>query len=168
MRYNPYMTDALHFRKIANPDKGWMAELIKNEWGSTNVVSRGKLHDVLELQGYVAEQRGKPVGLLTYLIDGENCELVTLNSMLEGKGVATGLIEGLKKAAREQRCRRIWAITTNDNTDALRFYQKRGFTLSVIYPNAMAESRKLKPQIPVTGMHGIPIRDEIELELSIR
>ena len=159
------MANALYIRKIADTDKGWMAELMKNAWGSTNIVSRGKLHDTLTLHGFVAEHDGRPVGLLTYLVDRDNCELVTLNSILEGKGVATGLIEELEKTAQEQGCKRIWTITTNDNTDALRFYQKRGFKLSAVYPNAIEEARKLKPQISMTGMYGIPIRDELELEL---
>jgi len=30
-------------------------------------------------------------------------------------------------------------------------------------PNAVAQSRRLKPSIPLTGCYHIPIRDEIEL-----
>lgn len=62
---------------------------------------------------------------------------------------------------------RLWLITTNDNMEALRFYQKRGFILSALYPNALEESRKLKPEIPEVGLEGIPLRDEIELEFKL-
>jgi ribosomal protein S18 acetylase RimI-like enzyme len=61
----------------------------------------------------------------------------------------------------------LFLVTTNDNTPALRFYQKRGFVLSALRPNAIAENRKVKPEIPLTGQDGIPIRDELELEMHL-
>ena len=54
-------------------------------------------------------------------------------------------------------------ITTNDNVDALRFYQRRGFVLTELRPGAVDESRRMKPQIPLVGAYGIPIRDELVL-----
>ena len=63
---------------------------------------------------------------------------------------------------------RLWLITTNDNVDALRFYQRRGFRLVAIDRDAVERSRAtLKPGIPRTGLHGIPIRDELTLERPI-
>ena len=50
---------------------------------------------------------------------------------------------------------------------ALGFYQKRGFRLVAVHPGAVNESRKLKPEIPLIGNDGIPIRDEIELEIVL-
>jgi ribosomal protein S18 acetylase RimI-like enzyme len=64
-------------------------------------------------------------------------------------------------------CRRVWLITTNDNLEALGFYQKRGFVLAALHRNAMAETRRFKPNIPLIGMGGIPLRDELELERKI-
>jgi ribosomal protein S18 acetylase RimI-like enzyme len=75
------------------------------------------------------------------------------------------LIEAVVGAARSAGCRRVWLITTNDNLTALAFYQKRGFVLTALHPNAIAESRKLKPEIPLVAENSIPIRDELELEL---
>ena len=34
-----------------------------------------------------------------------------------------------------------------------------------VHPNALARSRELKPSIPEIGLDGIPLRDELELEL---
>lgn len=59
---------------------------------------------------------------------------------------------------------RIWLITTNDNLNALGFYQKRGFRIKAVYPGAVDEARRIKPEIPLAASNGIPIRDEIELE----
>jgi hypothetical protein len=57
--------------------------------------------------------------------------------------------------------------TTNDNLTALRFYQRRGFRIAAVRPGAVAAARRLKPTIPELGEHGIPIRDEIELALTL-
>ncbi|MBZ0303030.1 MAG: GNAT family N-acetyltransferase, partial [Anaerolineae bacterium] len=96
-----------------------------------------------------------------------DCEIVTLNSVQEGQGVGTALIEVVKQAAAEEGCTRLWLITTNDNFNALRFYQKRDFRIVAVYPGALDQSRKVKPEIPLFGYHGIPLRDEIELELKL-
>jgi hypothetical protein len=61
--------------------------------------------------------------------------------------------------------RRLWVLTTNDNVDALRFYQRRGFRLAGLNPGAVDGARAtLKPEIPVVGAHGIPLRDELVLD----
>jgi ribosomal protein S18 acetylase RimI-like enzyme len=81
--------------------------------------------------------------------------------------VGSALIAAVRAAAQAAGCRRLWLVTTNDNTRALRFYQKRGFRLAALYPNAMERYRRLKPQIPELGLDGIPLRDEIELEMTL-
>ena len=48
----------------------------------------------------------------------------------------------------------------------MRFYQRRGFVLAGVYPGAIEQSRRIKPQIPRVGNFGIPIRDEIEFVLA--
>jgi ribosomal protein S18 acetylase RimI-like enzyme len=112
-------------------------------------------------------QKEKPVGLITYEIVGDRCEIITLNSLAEGKGVGSALINAVRKIAIKAKCKRLWLITTNDNTAALRFWQKRGFKISAFHRNAVEQSRQLKPEIPLTGNNGIPIRDEIELDMVL-
>jgi GNAT superfamily N-acetyltransferase len=151
-----------------NPeDREWVAPLLENSWGSINVVSRGVVHNAAGLPGFKAVLDGKNAGLATYRIAKGECELVTLDSLAEGHGVGSRLIEAVVAKAREKRCRRVWLITTNDNLKALHFYQKRGFLLAALHPGALAESRLLKPEIPLTGIDGIPLRDEIELEMVL-
>jgi ribosomal protein S18 acetylase RimI-like enzyme len=143
----------------------WANRLLVQRWGSTNVVSRGVLHQADRLPGFVALLEGSLVGLVTYHVSGEECEIVTLDSTFEGIGIGSALIQSVRQAAIEAGCRRLWLITTNDNLPALRFYQMRGFYLVAIYPNALERSRQLKPEIPTLGLDGIPLRDEIELEI---
>ena len=148
-------------------DDGWIERLLRDNWGSTVVISRGRAHDATSLPGFVALIDGRAAGLATYRIEGSDCELVTLDSLDEGRGVGTALIDAVKAAAKQQRCGRLWLITTNDNTHALRFYQRRGFRIVAVHVGAIAESRRLKPEIPELGQDGIPIRDEIELALEL-
>jgi GNAT superfamily N-acetyltransferase len=92
---------------------------------------------------------------------------VTLNSLKGNRGVGTTLIEAVKAEAQNNNCQRVWLVTSNDNTDALRFYQKRGFVLVALHLGAVAQARAIKPEIPLIGNNGIAIRDEIELETRL-
>lgn len=145
----------------------WAENLLSNHMGSVRVVSRGVLFNALEQAGIVALVAEKPAALLTYHINGANCEIRTLHSEQEGLGLGTALIEAVKLIARAAGCTRLWLITTNDNIQAIRWYQKRGFNFAAIYINALEESRKLKPEIPLIGAEGLPLRDEIEFEIAI-
>jgi GNAT superfamily N-acetyltransferase len=136
-------------------------------WGTPLMVTRGKLYNVLDYPGFVGMINGQPRGLTTYRIDGGECELLVLYSAVEGVGIATGLVERVKQAAIDAGCKRLWLITTNDNIHAIRWYQRRGFVIADVHINALAESRKLKPEIPLIGDNDIPLRDEIEFEMAL-
>lgn len=138
--------------------------MMRERWGGEVVVTRGRVLRPSELPGFLAETRGGPAGLVTYEVRGGECEVVTLDSLEEKRGIGTALMEAVEREARAAGCRRLWLITTNDNTRALRFYQKLGFAMAALHRGAIAGSRKLKPSIALIGEDGIPIRDEIELE----
>ncbi len=159
--------EQIKISKTTPSDEQVLREIIIDSWGTDFVVSRGSKWYPLELPKLVAKLDNTIVGLLTYRVEDDECELVTLNSLQEGIGVGTLLIDELVRKAKELGCKRIWVITTNDNIKALAFYQKKGFRLKEVYPNAIEQSRKLKPQIPLIGNNGIPVRDEIELELLL-
>lgn len=75
------------------------------------------------------------------------------------------MVEAVGQLTAQQGCIRLWVIATNDNVDALRFYQRRGFCLVAVHRGAIdRSSTDLKPEIPVVGAYGIPLRDEIKLE----
>ena len=154
-------------RSITVEDAGWVRDLLEQRWGSNRIVSRGRTHQADALPGFVALREGESVGLATYAIEEDQCEIVTLNSLIEHVGVGVALIEAVKDAARAAGCKRLWLITTNDNLSAIRFYQKRQFGLVAVHRNAVSESRRLKPEIPLTGIDDIPLRDEIELEFHL-
>ena len=152
---------------IKDTDRQWIKKLMIEHWGGETVVSRGRVHYPENLPGFIAWQEDRRVGLATYRLDDEECELVTLDSLVEGIGIGGGLIEAVKISALREGCTRLWLITTNDNLHGLGFYQKRGFQIAAVHINALERSRQIKPSIPTVGMHGIPIRDEIELEIML-
>lgn len=154
-------------RPLTAADKDWVVAQLRKWWGSVRVVTRGRVHQADELPGFIVVREKERVGLATYRTAGDECEMVTLNSVVEHIGVGSALIEAVKNAGREAGCRRLWLITTNDNMSALRFYQKRQFALVALHRDAISQSRRLKPEIPDTGIDGIPIRDEIELGLML-
>ena len=164
------MTHQINFqiRPINKRTDTWIEAFLIRQWGTTKIVTRGILHDANHLPGFVGIFQELPTGLTTYHIHNHACEIVTLNSTHEGKGVGSALLDATKKIAESMDCHRLWVITTNDNLPALHFYQKRGFHLVAVHRNAIHYSRKLKPDIPKIGLDGIPIRDEIELEIMLR
>jgi isopentenyldiphosphate isomerase len=159
--------DDFLIRSIQASDRNWTATFVKSHWGSDIVVGKGGISRPAELDGFGAFKGRNPVGLLTYRIEGSECEIVTIDTTAEGKGIGTALINAVKERAKAKGCRRLWLITTNDNLNALGFYQKRGFRLIALHPNAVEASRKLKPEISSRAANGIPIRDELELELDL-
>jgi GNAT superfamily N-acetyltransferase len=128
----------------------------------------GELVHPLDHPSLVAETAGgQLLGILTYVPgrDWQQCEILSLHADKQWRGAGTALVEAAGQLARRQGCARLWVITTNDNVDALRFYQRRGFCLVRVHPGAVDRIRaSLKPEIPAVGAYGIPLRDEIELE----
>jgi ribosomal protein S18 acetylase RimI-like enzyme len=137
-----------------------VTRVIEDRWGSQIVVAHGVVYAPADLPGFVAEDEGRPVGLLTYRVEADDCEVVTIDAFETRRGVGTALIE----AAAGLGHRRLWLITTNDNAVAQRFYERLGFRLAAVHPGAVARSRALKPQIPVLAEDGTPIVDELEYE----
>jgi ribosomal protein S18 acetylase RimI-like enzyme len=154
-------------KPISDQYQEWIRNLLIEHWGATESVSRGRIHQADKLPGFIALVDSQPRGLVTYHIEGDQCEIVTLNSLIEKQGIGNALINSVINEAYAKGCKRLWLVTTNDNTHAFRFYQKRGLVVAGYHLNAIEQWRKLKPSIAWTGMDGIPIRDEIELELML-
>ncbi len=162
-------TATFAIRPLQEHDRPWVSDLLTSRWAGTDIVTRGRVHRADSLPGFAAvADDGEPIGLVTYDVGADACEIVSLDSVMEGHGVGTALIKAVQAMASTTGCERLWLVTTNDNVRALRFYQKRGFVLAALHRDAIERSRQLKSTIPAIGADGIPIRDEIELELILR
>ncbi len=153
----------VRIRAIREADRPAVRKILVHSWGSTEIVTRGRVHPAGEYPGFVAVAGDCIVGLLTYRMRAGRCEVISLDSLWECRGIGSRLLRAAERAARKAGCREAWLVTTNDNLHAIGFYQKLGWRLRRIHEGALAHSRALKPSIPRIGIDGIPLRDEIEM-----
>ena len=151
-------------RTLTETDLPRLRQFWLDHWGGDIMIVHGDTIRYDQVKGFI---HGNWTGVLTYVIRGDECEIVSFNSLREEIGVGATLIAETVKEAKSQGCRKIILTTTNDNLQALGFYQRRGFSLRAIRPGAINETRKLKPSIPLIGENNIPLRDEIELQMLI-
>lgn len=158
---------AIHIRPAIENDMQWAVDLWREEMGIEIIVVHGEKYDLTTFPGLVADLGDQRAGIATYRRDeAGDYELLSIHCPLQNQGAGTSLIEAVIREAQSKGARRLWLITTNDNTAALRWYQRRGFRLRALYRDAVVEARKLKPEIPLLGNDNIPITDEIELEMT--
>ncbi len=156
----------MEYVKIDTQNRELINSFIVEHWFSTDMIIRGIIIDMTKVDGIVALEGDNIIGLLTYAIREKICEIISLDSLREGKGIGTSLINKVIFIAKETDCKKVIVVTTNDNVNAIRFYQKRGFDMAHLYRNALEISRKIKPSIPLIGDEGIPLKHEIEFEMS--
>lgn len=149
---------------IKQLNRAMVNQFFTNHWGSPQMVVSTGIYNCSELDGFAAVENGsRIVGLITFVICGNECEIISLDSIMENRGVGSALLHEAETWARQQGCTAVQLITTNDNLHALRFYQKRGYQIIGVFPNAVDKARQIKPSIPKTSPDGIPIRDELLL-----
>ncbi len=137
-------------------------------WHSEAVVAHDERMYPAEHSGFVALEGGEIVGHVSYRGEDGRCEITAIAATPQHAGTGTRLLEAAIDAARDDGLETVWLTSTNDNLDAIRFYQRRGFRLSAFRPGAVDRAREtLKPEIPVVGAYGIPMRDELDFELSL-
>jgi len=159
--------EILKTRSYAPSDAQWLEELMSKDWGGLPLVIRGKKYYPPQLDGIIAENGEGVAGFLFFDVRENDCEIIVFEVFDKFKGTGTILLDKLKGIAKERRCSRIYLMTTNDNLDALRFYQKRGFHICGVHIDSVKISRKIKPAIGMVGDYDIPVRDEIDLEFIL-
>lgn len=142
-------------------------KFIIEHWFSNVMVVRGNAVDMTNLDGFVVFEDDHIVGLITYKMENNECEIMSLDSLIENRGVGTALVNKVISIAKLAGCCRVRVMTTNDNIRSLSFYQKRGFDMAAFYKNSLDVARAIKPDIPLIGDDNIPIRHEIEFELRL-
>ncbi|MFD1888421.1 GNAT family N-acetyltransferase [Paenibacillus wenxiniae] len=145
--------------------KNNLNDFFSNHWGSNQMITSHGVYDCNTLEGFaVLSELDNIIGLVTYTVE-ENCyEIISLDSLEENRGIGTMLLHKVETVAQMANKNKVSLITTNDNLHALLFYQKKGYQITRVYPNAVEKAREIKPQIPKLSNEGIPIRDELLLE----
>ncbi len=144
-------------------DEEWIRNAVRNEWHSDLVIIKGREVHPAEFDALIVLKNSERGGFLLYRITGTQCAILTLNSFMKREGIGSRLIDYLEEKLLQKDCNMLEVTTTNDNVESLAFYQKLGFNITSIQVNAMEHAREMKPSIPRTGIHGIPVRDEIIL-----
>lgn len=157
----------MHIRRIEDADRGAVTALLEARWAGRVIVTRGQAHVASALPGFIAEEGTRLIGVVTISREGDALQVVSLDAIVAERGIGTALLSAVLAEARAQGARRVWLCTTNDNLPALRFWQRRGFRLTALHPGSLDHARTLKPEIPLVGHLGIPLRDELELELEL-
>ena len=146
-----------NIERISNETRDLVNQFFVDNWFSTDMSIRGEIIDGTKLDGFLLQEENTIIGLVTYTFFGDICEIVSLDSKRENIGIGSALLKEIEKIAVDNNCKKMRLITTNDNMRALQFYQKRGYCLTKLYPNAMEEVRKQKPSVPLIGENGIPL-----------
>jgi len=136
-------------------------------WGSSEMVISTGTYDCATLDGFVWSEGNVIIGLTTYVTREDEIEIISLDSLQEKRGIGSALLDAVERVAKQHQLERLSLITTNDNLRAIAFYQKRGWRLARIIPDAVDAARIQKPSIPVIGEQGIPLHDEIMLSKAI-
>lgn len=159
----------IELRPLTDADAVAAASLLDTELGGRQQARLGELVDVLAHAGMAAWSGDALVGIATYAVAGDRAELAALAvaGTHRNRGIGARLLEAAVAAARAAGAAAVWLVTTNDNLDALRLYQRHEFRLVELRAGAVDRSRRLKPHIPHAGDYGIPLRDELVLERTL-
>ena len=161
------MDDHVIIHSTEENDRPWIRGVIREWWGAESVVVRKTKYEPAEMDGFIAFLNGEKVGLVILRYEETLCEIMSLTVSGTHPQIDRQLISSAVEDAKKHNSERMIVVTTNDNTNALRFYQNFGFRLHELRVGIVKESRKIKPQIPLIGKYHIPIRDEIELEMIL-
>jgi GNAT superfamily N-acetyltransferase len=151
-------------REVDHADRDWVDRVLRECWGGPMVVADGQVFEAARLPGLMPAigqgcccTRSSRI-VRSWLID----------ALEPHRGIGTALLAALIERLRPLGVQSLHLTTTNDNLDALRFYQRQGFTLGELEPGAIDRARALKPSIPAMGAYGIPIRDGLRLVRWLR
>lgn len=146
-------------------------EFIRKRWEETwglPVVSIDRSYLPEDVQGLAwRDEWGEALGLVTWHIDGDHAELVTVDAYQQGRHIGGRLLAGAEAELRSHNVRTVSIITTNDNLRAVAFYVRHGYRIVRIELDGVERVRKIKPDVPLVGNEGLPLRDMFELKKDL-
>lgn len=156
----------LTIRRAVRDDQARLAWLAMYFWDETSVDCFGKQYQVLEIPAFLAcapESPTEIVGFLSYQPQPAAGMLtIAMLSVLpefQGRGGARQLLDSARQEAQALDLQGLRAATSNDDLPALALYQRYGFVISGIVPEAILRHHGHE----IVGFAGIAVRDEIQL-----
>ena len=138
-------SSGVEIRQVDASIRDKIQPILDETWGTPYLAVNGKLWDSRTMPGYAAMSGDEVLGYLLFEFHDGECEIMVLESVVQNIGVAAALIEQVKKTAKSDGVSKVIVQTSNDNTHAFRFYQRRGFTIREFRLGAMDAARQLKP-----------------------
>ena len=136
---------------------------MSDTFGGPLQARRGELLDVLALPGFIAQRDDRTIGLATYRLENDECEIAFIATLERHAGVGTALLNALLRAV--SRCDRIWLVDQRQPRSAPLLSAARLRPVSA----SSRRSRRGAQTAQTSDLDGrrvrIPLRDEIELEL---
>jgi ribosomal protein S18 acetylase RimI-like enzyme len=148
-------------------DRKALDDLLRLRWSDGSMFVRGRLIYPHDVEAFGAYRENRLQGLVTWRIEDGVLYMLTISNVTDTRGVSTALLNKMLAMAREKGFAYMRALITNDNWPAFRYYQRRGFRIVAVHPGVIDMMRQMKPSIPTKGVEGIPMRDEIELEVVL-
>lgn len=148
---------------IDSKNRELVRKFFSDHWGTAKMIMTSGIHQVDELDGFLYLEANRILGLVTFQASTSEIEIVSLDSQIEGQGIGSALYQQIENLAKRE-SKSLVLYITNDNLNALKFWQKKGFRMVKILPNAVDNARKIKKEIPLVGYNGIPLQDEILLK----
>ncbi|NIN67086.1 MAG: GNAT family N-acetyltransferase [Anaerolineae bacterium] len=156
---------AFEVRVSIEEDYPRLKQMALDFWGETQMECFDGEYDVSDLPAFVASVGDRLVGFLSYAIERDALNIVVLNVLPEyqGAGVGKELVKTAGQEARKRGVSRLIVATSNDDLPALEFYQRLGFVIEEVVPGRILEQHGGDE----SGFAGIPVRDEVRLELAV-
>jgi GNAT superfamily N-acetyltransferase len=155
-------------RPLAPADEAAAEALLDATMAGRHQSRLGESHDVLVLDSLGAWDGDRLVAVATWSAPDpagrSELAVLAVAEDRQGQGLGALLVDAVAMAALQAGATTQWLVTTNDNLDALRLYQRHAYRLAELHRGAVDEARRRKPAIPPVGDYGIPLRDELVLE----
>ncbi len=160
--------ESIQIRPKTDADMQWAEDFLKKQSNGAPLLAFTSQMSIASLPAWIAEVDGDPVGLLLYHYENDICQIVSLHVSRKRMGIGESLLTNLESEAKAKHCKKMTCTIANDNLNALRFLQKRGFQLAELRVGAIDIRRQQNPTLQLIGEHGIPLRDELILEKHLK
>ena len=163
----------LSIRQATPADHPRIEELALYFWDETIVDCLDRRYDVMVCPAFLACDAGKIVGVSSFAIEEAwNAAVLVMLHVLpdyQGRGGGWSLVQAVCGEARERGLARVLVATANDDLPALSLYQRCGFHITGIETGRVAADHAREGRLTgceLTGFAGIPVRDEVRLEIQ--
>jgi ribosomal protein S18 acetylase RimI-like enzyme len=149
-------------RQALDGDRPRIQELFLSDFGHLTVVAFGEVMHADQEAALVAEMKDDVAGALAHRRLDSAFHIVALatDPMWQRSGVGGYLLAEAELLARREGYDRVVTSTSNDNLPSLYFFQRHGFRITAVNPDAFARHLNVAN---APGFAGIYIRDEVQL-----